>query len=729
MPSGSEIITRSLVAFCVGAGLGVPLAAQTPTDTLVRARDSSGYVLPEVTVQATRRTTSAFATPLAVTTVQPTDAFGRAGYGLDDALSLVPGVLAQSRYGNQDVRIVIRGFGARGAGDRSNAGTSRGIRVLLDGMPETEPDGRTSFDGIDLASAEQIEVVRSNASSLWGNAAGGVITVSTRPASPGALQAEATAGGFGLQRYVARASTQLGKSPVWGSFVHSRFDGWRAHSGSDRSLLNLGTVAAVGSRTELGVFGMGSANDFDIPGPLTAAQIAANPKQANATYLARNERRRNRVARLGLTVDHAAGEPVSLSGMLFVAPKFLQRSERGTFRDFTRYHVGGNLVGRVRVPYSASLRGVFTAGADEAYQDGAILFYSLAAGGTRGDTLRDDKREGTNNIGVFLQHELELNDRLSLSLGARYDAIRYYYDSQIDPSLDATKAFTHVSPKLGLNYRLSPAHSLYLNVGGGVEAPAGNETDPAGTFGQDTVTAINPLLEPITSTTYEVGTKHLLHLRETGFLRSLSYDAALYLTRVKNEIVPYRGGRFYFTAGRARRAGAELGLRAGLTGGLSLGAAFTYSDNTYTEYVVDSVHYGQPGRLADFSGNRIVGVPKLIVGTQVALEPSALSALRFQIDVEGNSGYFADDANTLRVAGYAIASATVGLRRPVPLGAGVAAAGFVTVSNLFDRRYVASAYLNPDVVDGVPVAFEPGLPRRLLLSVSLSRAGAAGRYD
>ena len=124
-----------------------------------------------------------------------------------------------------------------------------------------------------------------------------------------------------------------------------------------------------------------------------------------------------------------------------------------------------------------------------------------------------------------------------------------------------------------------------------------------------------------------------------------------------------------------------------------------------------------------------MGVPKVIVGTQLALEPAALSVLRFQVDVEGNSGYFVDDANTLRVAGYATTSVTVGLRRPVPLGAGVVAAGFVTLNNLLNRRYVASAYLNPDVVDGVPVAFEPGLPRRLLVSVSLSRGGIGGRYD
>ncbi len=198
---------------------------------------------------------------------------------------------------------------------------------------------------------------------------------------------------------------------------------------------------------------------------------------------------------------------------------------------------------------------------------------------------------------------------------------------------------------------------------------------------------------------------------------------------MKNEIVPYRGGGFYFTAGRARRAGAELGVRAGFAGGVSPGAAFTYSDNKYTQYVVDSVHYGRTGQLADFSGNRIVGIPKVILGTQVALEPAALPMVRFQVDVDGNSGYFADDANTLRVAGYAVVSATVGLRRPVPLGANLAVAGFLTVSNLFDRRYVASAYLNPDVVDGMPVAFEPGLPRRLLVSISLSRGGAGGRYD
>jgi len=697
------------------------LAAQDRPADSTRA-DSSAFVLPDVSVLGTRQSRNTFETPLAVTAVAPEDGFGAAGYGLDDALRLVPGVLAQSRYGNQDVRLVIRGFGARGAGDRSNAGTSRGIRVLLDGIPETEPDGRTSFDGIDLAAASGVEVVRSNASSVWGNAAGGIVNVSTAPVGPPGAGAEAVGGAFGLRRYAARASTLAGTSRLYFNYVQTGFDGWRAHSWSDRSLLNAGAISPLGARTALRVSLMGTINSFRIPGPLTAAELAAEPRQANAIYAARDERRRNRIARIGVAVEHGQGRPFGLSGLVFVTPKALERSERGTYRDFARYHVGGNLVGRAALRYGGGLRGHLTAGVDEAHQDGAILFYGLTPDGNRGSELRENRREAANNLGGFVQHALVAGDRVTVGLGARYDAIRYSYADRIDPRLDDAKSFTRLTPKATLNLRVSPLHSVYAAVGGGVEAPAGNETDPASTFGQDTVTGLNPLLEPIVSTTYELGTKQALLFGGSGAVREISYDAALYLTQVRNELVPYRGGRFYFTAGRARRVGAELGLRLRAAGGLSLATALTWSRNTYVEYLVDSVHYGRPGRTADYSGNRIVGVPDLIATVQAAYEPPWAERLRLQFGVQGNSRYWADDANTIAVGGFLVASATVGLREPLPVGGGLAVGGFVTVDNLFDRRYVASAFLNPDIVDGVPVAFEPGLPRRVLVGLNLTRA-------
>ena len=695
--------------------LALVLSLQTP-----QAPDT--IVLPPVTVTATRQMTSIFAVPLAVTQIKTSELFGTTGYGLDDALMLVPGVVAQSRYGNQDVRIAIRGYGARGAGDRSNAGTTRGIRVLLDGFPETEPDGRTSFDGIDLAAAHAVEVVRSNASAVWGNAAGGVVSISTLPdADAPRFAIEPVAGSFGLQRYSARGSANLGAEGRLGvSFVRSDADGWRTHSASQRSLLNVSLLASIADRTRIGVFAVGSDNVFRIPGPLTAAQVAADPRQANATYQTRDERRENRVARLGLSLDHQASDRVGFTATVYTNPKALQRSERGTFRDFTRYHIGGSGTVRLSTPFGHGVRGTLVAGADYALQDGAILFYNLSPQATRGDTLRDNKGEGARNAGVFLTEELSFgaSDRWSVAVGARYDDITYDYRSYINPGLDARRSFTGITPKLGVTYRLTPQHSIYASLGGGIEVPAGNETDPAGTFGQDTVTAINPLLSPIRSTTYEVGTKRLWTRDAASFIRELGYDFALYHTAVRDEIVPYRGGRFYFTAGRVRRRGAELGLRVAMRGGLAAQTALTWTDHRYTRYLVDSVHYGTAGAFADYGGNRVVGVPAFTAALALDFTPAVLDPLRIRFGIENMSAFYADDANRVKVPAYRVANLTFGTAGPVPFGPGVGVHAFVTINNLFDRAYIASAFLNPDVVAGAPVAFEPGLPRNVVVGVS-----------
>ncbi|HEV3050054.1 MAG TPA: Plug domain-containing protein, partial [Longimicrobium sp.] len=137
------------------------LHAQEPRDTTTL---NTVVRLPEVTVTATRAPARILDVPLAVTVVRREELRGAQGNRVDQALRTVPGVLAQTRTGGVDLRIAIRGFGARGAGDRSNAGTTRGIRILQDGVPETEPDGRTAMDLIDLGAVEEMEVVRSNAS-------------------------------------------------------------------------------------------------------------------------------------------------------------------------------------------------------------------------------------------------------------------------------------------------------------------------------------------------------------------------------------------------------------------------------------------------------------------------------------------------------------------------------------------------------------------------------------
>jgi iron complex outermembrane receptor protein len=702
------------------AHLALSLAWLLPGDLFAQEADSA-QKLPKHNVNASRSTLSIFDVPLATTLVRAEQLHTRRGVGLDEALPLVPGVLAQSRSGGTDVRITIRGFGARGAGDRSNAGTSRGIRVIMDGIPETEPDGRTAFDLVDLSLVERMEVIRSNASALYGNAAGGVIAMRTVPEHGTRMASvQSQAGAFGLRRYIARAAAPAGNGTMYVGVANTHLDGWRARSQSDRVTMLAGVEAPLGARTVLGLLAAGGNDRFQIPGPLTRAEADANPRLANATYASRDERRYNRIARVGGTLTHNIDETQSVSAMLFASPKILQRSERGTFRDFNRYHVGGNVVYRVAHSLSESVTSRLTTGVDEAFQDGAILFYSLTPAATRGTTLRDDKREGANNTGVFVQEELEIGQRLRLSLGARRDAIGYYNENHINPKLDASRTFSRVTPKVGVTWKLGEAHSIYASVGGGVEAPAGNETDPASTFGQDTVTGINPLLEPILSTTYEIGVKRDLRFSSgTPLLRGAQYDVALYDTEVRNEIVPYRGGRFYFTAGQVRRQGAELGLSLDAAGGVSARGALTLNRHRYSRYVVDSVHYGAPGRSASFAGNRVVGVPNVHYGATLGFAPSAVRGLRLEGGFTGNGRYYADDANQVVVPGNTLLNATIAFDRPAAFAPRLGMRGFVSVNNITGRRYIGSAFLNPDVVNGVPVAFEPGQPREVVIGLTL----------
>lgn len=694
------------------------LLAQDPN------KKDSATRLEDITVTATRSPAPILTTPLAITKITAPELRTMTGYGLSEALSLVPGVIARSRYGTSDIQLMIRGFGARGAGDRSNTGSSRGVRVLIDGFPETEPDGRTAMDQVDLNAASSIEVVRSNASSMWGNAAGGVVNVISVPSVVNStFNVGSTFGSFGLRRYTAQAAAPLGNGTVYGTFTNTSFAGWRAHSSARRTLLNLGMVGTIGEDTDVGIYVVATNNLMFQPGPLTEGQLNTDPTQANAGYVTRNERRFNRTGRIGITVDHRMDSTLTLSSTLYVNPKYQQRSERNSFRDFTRYHLGGSAMGR-KVFMTGTVQSHLTLGFDEAYQDGAILFYNLTPAGERGKTLKDDKAEGLNNFGIFAQDELAFTERLTLLVGARYDQVTYGFKSFLPspPIASDTRHFSRISPKLGASWLIDPSHSVYANVGGGLEVPAANESDP--TPGAP-ASLLNPLQKPILSTSYELGVKSSgTQLGQSGI--TASYSLALYDIEVKNDAIPYNAGRYYLTAGRGHRNGLEVGVNANTTAGVFGNAAVTLSRNRYLEYVVDSavIFPTDPtkvGALADYSGNQTVGIPASTVNLEVGTEIPGLRAIRLSGTVEYSGRYFADDANAVTVPSSTVFGLKAALRQPILSANGWGLRGFVTVDNLTDKRYVGASFLNPDLVDGAPAAYQPGLPRTLTVSLTVGK--------
>ena len=690
---------------------------QSPDTTRI-----STYQSREVVVSAIRNEENLLEIPLAVTVVPRMVLQTQRGYGIDGVLTLVPGVIGQSRSGGTDARIQIRGFGARGAGQRSNAGTSRGIRFYTDGIPETEPDGRTSFDLINTFHASSIEVIRSNASTLWGNASGGIVSVSTVPTEQTAfVDVGTTVGSFGLLRQSLLANSLLGNGQIYASITNTAFDGWREQSRGSQVLGTLGVVTRPSESTTVKLFVTGGRNQFHIPGPLTRDQFLSDPQQAQRdtlvykpSFVQRDERRDNALVRIGTTIEHEFSSSVGVSAMGFVQTKKLARSERNTWRDFDRYHVGGNAVLHASQQLSTSIYNKILVGTDLQVQDGSILFYNLdptTAG--RGTTLRQNKREGASNVGAFVQDEVMLG-ALSIVAGLRYDAVQYANQDFIDPAADTSVTFSRVIPKLGVNYRIGSDVSVYASLGGGIEVPAGNETDPPAFIGATVPTrAINPLLSPIISTTYELGVKG-------NISSNVVFDAAAYMIDITNDIAPYNSGAFFTTVGASRRIGAELGATIQAATGLTVALSGSLMSTTFLDYTIDSGYISQQlsGRTTSYAGNEQSGIPRASATVRLRYDVPEHDGWFAEIESRTLSSYYADDANTIVVDGWTVLSAAAGIRIGVlPQHLSIDIIG--RADNVFNTSYMASAWINPDVTRGGVPFIEPGLPRNMLASVNL----------
>lgn len=651
------------------------------------------YLGKEVIVNANRMSGEVLGIPLAVSIVRLKDIPSRK-LSMNEALSLVPGVFAQSRSGGEDVRLTIRGFGARASGDRSNAAIIRGIKILIDGIPETEPDGRTPLDLIDLNATERIEIFRSNSSTLFGNASGGVINLQTGAGTRGTfLESANSFGDFGFRKNNVSFGAAMGSTFTFVSISNTNFDGWR-QSSSDRSTkVNAVVDSRLDESTNLRVLAGGATNIFYIPGALTQSQFDADPTQANATYASRQERRFNRTGRLAFDLNTAFFGGHALDVLAYVTPKVQARSERGQYRDFNRYHIGGGLVYSWTGEEDFWLKKLLV-GSDEAYQDGSILFYNLV-NGDRGDSLRTNKREGAETFGVFLQTELRLSDNLIATIGGRFDKQRYiaeeYAAGVKRVNMPEEFMFDHLTPKVALLYRWTQAHSLYANIGGGLEAPAFNEVDPP----PGVTTKLNPFLAPMISTTYELGAKGFVEIGSDQLLRAFSYSVAAYRIGVTNEIVPWSDGAYFFSSGHSTRTGFELSTEASLPSGFSFGVAFTYLDAGFDTYT---------NNFGDFAGKTVPGIPKSLLNSRIRYSNQGVS-LEAGFDQVGE--YFADEANSLTVPSSTVFNAhgaysfNIGAIE-VSISAGV--------NNFANLKYASSAFINP-VAGGA--FLEPGMPRNL----------------
>ncbi|MDX7188734.1 TonB-dependent receptor PqqU [Klebsiella pneumoniae] len=644
-------------------------------------------------VTAAPTTVSELDTPAAVSVVNGDEMRQAAPrVNLSESLGAVPGLQVQNRQNYaQDLQLSIRGFGSR-----STYGV-RGLRIYVDGIPATMPDGQGQTSNIDIGSVDTIEVLRGPFSALYGNSSGGVINVTSQTGTqPPTVEASSYYGSFGTWHYGMKATGAVGDGSHAGDVDYTvstnRFTthGYRDHSGARKNLANARLGVRINDVSKLTLL----LNSVDIKandaGGLTADEWRDNPRQSprGDQY---NTRKNTRQTQAGLRYERQLSAQDDLSVMMYAgerettqfqsiprAPQ-LKPSHAGGVIDLTRHYQGIDTRlthrGELLVPVT------LTAGLDyenmserrKGYEN-FVMVNGAPQFGEQG-ALRRNERNLMWNVDPYLQTQWQLTDKLSLDAGVRYSSVWFdsndYYITPGNGDDSGDASYHKWLPAGSLKYALTDAWNVYLSAGRGFETPTINELS----YRSDNQSGLNFGLKPSTNDTVEIGSK-------TRIGNGL-FTAALFQTNTDNEIVvdSSSGGRTsYKNAGKTRRQGMELGLDQQFGESWRLKAAWTWLDATYRTNVCDD---------ASCNGNRIPGIARNMGYASFGYQPEqgwyAGSDIRYMSDIMAN------DENTAKAPSWTVVGLTTGYkwsygRMDMDL--------FGRIDNLFDREYVGSVIVN-----------------------------------
>lgn len=656
--------------------------------------DSVKYTMPTQTVTGSRVEKPWIENASAVTVLNNEDQPQHRGLGLSDNLLLVPGMVSFSRFGTDDIRLAIRGMGAR-----SNSGV-RGVRVLYDGIPESEPDGQTRLEGIEAGSLDRIEVVRGAGSSLYGNAAGGVVNLRTAENFPKTgVRLEAEGGGFGFFR--TKLSAGIGPKGSEGgtvSLAHVETDGWREHSAYEAQILTGSWKVRATEKSKMRALFYINNTSAQIPGPLTLAEFQADPDQAQQRYVDRNVRRFTRKGRLGLNYVRNLSRDVSLNVTPFAALKKLDRPrENNRYQLITRYILGTNAQAEWKThvgKHEAELIGGF----DQQFQDGPVTWYAMQDGNLTNELLSQEQERQWGQ-GYYLQWEME-NEKWGGLVGARYDRVYLLDDIYTDgTALEYDKRA--ITPRAGLRYHLQKEWVAFTSVYGGFETPALSETE----------NPYNYSVEPQKTVTVELGVRGDRNFGEAH----LECEATVYNMNVTDAIVPDSDVdptdttsviNFFTNAGEAVHRGVELSAKLRKPRLGFVGLAASVGEFKFTDYVN---RLGQ-----NFSDNKVAGISPDMISAVLRWTP--LDEFYAEFNIRNYGSAYANSTNTEKAAGWTVLGAAIGGRVPIKA---LSASWHLGAANLTDETYVSVIQVN----DASGHYYESGMPITIFGGITLGTKG------
>ncbi|MFL4395839.1 TonB-dependent receptor [Acinetobacter pittii] len=658
-------------------------------------------VLPTLHVEATRTDTTYLQTPASVFRIDAPQVDTSSQVNLTEVVKGVPSLQIRNRENYaQDLQLSMRGFGAR-----STFGV-RGIRLYVDGIPATMPDGQGQTSNIDLSSLDHVEVLTGPFSSLYGNSSGGTILTSTKEGQgKDSIELSYSGGSHDKSRagLVLQGGAKGANEPSY--VISSSYfdtDGYREHRGAEKVLNNAKLSWNFDDGSKINWVTNYVKIHADDPQGLTRDQWNANPKQQVPFLKQFNVRKDIEQTQTGVTWSKPINDKNELYAMAYLGnrqvtqyqsiPKSTQDASinhAGGVIDFERDYYGADFrwTGKQLLANTTVSVGVALDAMDEDRK--GFENYNLVNGqpsyGVKGN-LRRDEDNTLWNIDPYLQASWQFLPTWRLDTGVRYSNVHYKSkDNYLSNGDDSGKTdYDKVLPSAALSWQILPELMAYVSYAKGFETPTFTEM----AYRPDGESGFNFDLTASTSDTYETGLKSQNQLGD--------FTLAVFQTKTKDDIVSAgnSNGRSTFrNADKTLREGVEFAWNKKLWRDLSATASYTYLDATFD---ADIPALGSIAQIP--AGNAIPGIAKNQAYASLAWQPS--HGLYGGVDVQYMDKVYVNDTNSDAAPSYSVTSANVGYAWVM---GDWKVNSFARVDNLFDKNYAGSVIVN----DGNGRYFEP----------------------
>ncbi len=686
-------------------------------DSLEVKKEMEEAETQEIVITGTRIPGKIIDIPFSVFRVDKKELAYSRNIGMKDVMNDVPGLFLQSRYGGYDVRLSIRGYG-----NRSNSGI-RGIRILQDGIPESEADGEGSVDAIDYTSLETVEIAKGNLSSLYTNAPGGVVNFLTDMTfKANYVKQNNMFGSYGMSQNGIKTGLMTNNYKFFASYNYRNYDGYREHNNQYFNLLNSVMQIYPDSRTTISIMGNYVKGLAKLPGALNLEEYENNPYNAYTVAVSSDFKRYFAKGRLAVRYNTSFGTKtnndieatgyIKLSDLQYTTNQLYNYNNRNALGGFLRYNNISDILSR---------KNLFSVGIDYNAASGNVDSYNNVSG-IKGDKLQSQNEEYIYNEGIYLQNQYFVyRDKASVFLSVRYDNIDITNNNQLFSFQNSTRRFSRYTPRFAVNYKFTPTIAVYSSFGYSYDTPTASELQNYPYTSNGGATTLNPDLNPQISKNVEIGIKGNV-FTESDLLEKLYFEVTFYNTKIEDEIVPFVINDFtYFrNAAYTNRTGIESGIKMEMFEGLEIAANYSYADFNYLNY--NAINYNSSGDTItnNYNGKVVPAIPdnllNFVMNYQFKITKVYSGILLWDMDYV--SSMFADDANDVIIPSYFYGNIMAGITCNFKNFNFLLNGG---LNNIFDEKYVGFVNINanPELPASQRRYYEPGEPRNTYFGLNI----------